>query len=92
MPKRGDRVKASQGKANEIYHLTESQTMGQILSSPVIDKEVRSGTDEFTSYAVSSMQGWRVSMEDSHIVNLNVCNGTAMEQHVACLLYTSRCV
>ncbi|CCD25239.1 type 2C protein phosphatase PTC3 NDAI_0E04220 [Naumovozyma dairenensis CBS 421] len=46
--------------------------MGQILSNPIIDKTVFSGTDEFTSFGISSMQGWRINMEDSDIQELKV--------------------
>lgn len=46
--------------------------MGQILSNPVIDKEHHQGNDTFTAFGLCSMQGWRMSMEDAHIVELNV--------------------
>ncbi|CCD22333.1 type 2C protein phosphatase PTC2 NDAI_0A01750 [Naumovozyma dairenensis CBS 421] len=46
--------------------------MGQILSNPVIDKEHHSGTDLLTAFGLCAMQGWRMSMEDSHIVEPNV--------------------
>ena len=46
--------------------------MGQILSNPVIDKETESGSDKWTAYAVCAMQGWRMSMEDTHIAQLNL--------------------
>ena len=46
--------------------------MGQILSTPVIDKECHQGTDSFTSFGICSMQGWRMSMEDSHVAELNI--------------------
>lgn len=42
--------------------------MGNLLGAPVTDKETVSGvTDDGLPYAVSSMQGWRVHMEDAHI-------------------------
>lgn len=41
--------------------------MGQVLSSPVVEKQLESGGDEFTAYGLCAMQGWRVSMEDAHI-------------------------
>lgn len=40
--------------------------MGQILSQPVTKKEGESGEDARFAFGVSSMQGWRVSMEDAH--------------------------
>lgn len=46
--------------------------MGQILSNPVIDKEHHQGNDNFTAFGLCSMQGWRMSMEDAHIVELNI--------------------
>ena len=42
--------------------------MGNLLGSPVTDKETHVGeTDDGVKYAVSSMQGWRIHMEDAHI-------------------------
>lgn len=46
--------------------------MGQILSNPVIDKESHSGADFLTAFGLCAMQGWRMSMEDSHILEPNV--------------------
>ncbi|KOH00041.1 Protein phosphatase 2C 2 [Saccharomyces pastorianus] len=46
--------------------------MGQILSNPVIDKENHSGADSLTAFGLCAMQGWRMSMEDSHILEPNV--------------------
>ncbi|CCH60310.1 hypothetical protein TBLA_0C05140 [Henningerozyma blattae CBS 6284] len=48
--------------------------MGQILSNPIIDKEHHSGNDILTAFGLCAMQGWRMSMEDSHIVELNISN------------------
>lgn len=47
--------------------------MGQILSHPKTEKSSEEGGDDFVAYGLSCMQGWRVSMEDSHstILNLN---------------------
>ena len=48
-------------------------TMGNLLGAPVTEKETHTGlTDEDhpgggLEYGVSSMQGWRVHMEDAHI-------------------------
>jgi serine/threonine protein phosphatase PrpC len=42
--------------------------MGNLLGAPVIEKETHVGsTSEGLAYGVSSMQGWRVHMEDAHI-------------------------
>ena len=42
--------------------------MGNLLGSPIVDKETHVGrTDEGLEFGVSSMQGWRVHMEDAHI-------------------------
>ncbi|RFU29676.1 hypothetical protein B7463_g6679, partial [Scytalidium lignicola] len=51
--------------------------MGQTLSEPVVDKVSSDGGDERLIFGVSSMQGWRISMEDAHatILDLQVDNG-----------------
>ncbi len=43
--------------------------MGNLLVSPITEKETERGqtSDGALSFAVSSMQGWRVHMEDAHI-------------------------
>ena len=42
--------------------------MGNLLGAPVTEKETHTGvTDDALPFAVSSMQGWRVHMEDAHI-------------------------
>ncbi|KAI8368185.1 phosphatase 2C-like domain-containing protein [Radiomyces spectabilis] len=40
--------------------------MGQLLSEPVTEKTSHEGNDKFVMYGASSMQGWRVHMEDAH--------------------------
>ncbi|KAL1304571.1 hypothetical protein AAFC00_003545 [Neodothiora populina] len=40
--------------------------MGQTLSEPVVDKHSENGQDDRIIYGISSMQGWRISMEDAH--------------------------
>ncbi|PVU96719.1 hypothetical protein BB561_001011 [Smittium simulii] len=40
--------------------------MGQTLSTPITDKTTASGGDKKFIYASSSMQGWRITMEDAH--------------------------
>ncbi|VEU36704.1 unnamed protein product [Pseudo-nitzschia multistriata] len=43
--------------------------MGNLLGAPVTEKETHRGVtkDERLKYGLSSMQGWRVHMEDAHI-------------------------
>jgi len=43
--------------------------MGNLLGAPVTDKETHRGVtkDEQLKFGLSSMQGWRVHMEDAHI-------------------------
>lgn len=45
--------------------------MGQSLSEPKTEKQSSAHENEFFSVGVSSMQGWRVSMEDAHTVKFN---------------------
>jgi serine/threonine protein phosphatase PrpC len=51
--------------------------MGTYLSTPVLDKDVEEGTDLDSSstpvsWAVVDMQGWRKTMEDSHLAQTKV--------------------
>eukprot|EP01147_Barroeca_monosierra_P003292 gene3291-5982_t len=48
--------------------------MGQFLEKPNTDKESHSGViqDPNISYALSSMQGWRMHMEDAHVHVTNI--------------------
>jgi protein phosphatase 2C family protein 2/3 len=46
--------------------------MGQTLSEPVVEKTSDKGEDEQLLYGVSAMQGWRISMEDSHTTVLDL--------------------
>ncbi|CCH42026.1 hypothetical protein BN7_1565 [Wickerhamomyces ciferrii] len=48
--------------------------MGQILSQPVTEKESESNQNKNLAYGLSSMQGWRISMEDAHSTILNLHN------------------
>lgn len=41
--------------------------MGAYLSEPVTEKETTTGSGNGVEWAASSMQGWRQTMEDSHI-------------------------
>lgn len=53
--------------------------MGQTLSEPVVEKNSASGGDERLIFGVSSMQGWRISMEDAHatVLDLQTAKGSA---------------
>ncbi|KAG0643847.1 protein phosphatase 2C [Tuber brumale] len=46
--------------------------MGQTLSEPVVEKISESGEDNRLAYGISSMQGWRVTMEDAHAAVLDL--------------------
>ncbi|KAM0333164.1 hypothetical protein ACHAQA_001824 [Verticillium albo-atrum] len=46
--------------------------MGQTLSEPVVEKTSATGGDARLIYGVSAMQGWRISMEDSHSTELDL--------------------
>ncbi|KAF9899630.1 Protein phosphatase 2C 2 [Lobosporangium transversale] len=48
--------------------------MGQTLSAPITEKHSTSGHDERLAYGASSMQGWRISMEDAHTTLLQLEN------------------
>lgn len=43
--------------------------MGQIRTAPLTDKETEEGSNKRLSYVASAMCGWRLTMEDAHIVN-----------------------
>ncbi|CAO3677847.1 unnamed protein product [Rhizopus microsporus] len=49
--------------------------MGQTLSEPIVEKSTHSGKNQYLSFALSAMQGWRLTMEDAHCAQLNL-NGT----------------
>jgi len=46
--------------------------MGQILSQPMTEKDTDQGEDARRVYGISSMQGWRISMEDAHATVLSL--------------------
>lgn len=46
--------------------------MGNLLGSPVTDKETHVGQTSEFEFGLSSMQGWRVHMEDAHIAEANL--------------------
>lgn len=48
--------------------------MGAYLSQPVVDKETFEGEGAGLRYGGSAMQGWRRTMEDAHIAQLEVAN------------------
>lgn len=41
--------------------------MGQYLPKPKTEKNTSTGKNDKFEYVVSSMQGWRTAMEDTHI-------------------------
>ncbi|KAF9096189.1 Protein phosphatase 2C 2 [Mortierella sp. AM989] len=53
--------------------------MGQTLSAPITEKDSSAGQNERFAYGVSSMQGWRSTMEDAHttLMDLEEAQGTA---------------
>ncbi|KAK3216026.1 hypothetical protein GRF29_8g1935095 [Pseudopithomyces chartarum] len=46
--------------------------MGQTLSEPVVEKKSQSSDGDSLIFGVSSMQGWRISMEDAHACILDL--------------------
>jgi len=47
--------------------------MGNLLGSPVTEKETHTGsTSDGIEFGISSMQGWRVHMEDAHIAETEI--------------------
>lgn len=46
--------------------------MGQILSQPVTEKHSEEGQDKYLAFGLSSMQGWRINMEDAHTTILDM--------------------
>lgn len=40
--------------------------MGQMLDKPVSEKSTHRGFNTYSQFAISSMQGYRVTMEDRH--------------------------
>ena len=43
--------------------------MGAYLDSPITDKQSESGSCDIASWGAVGMQGWRTSMEDTHIAD-----------------------
>lgn len=46
--------------------------MGIYLTKPNTDKNSSKGENDQLKYGVSSMQGWRMQMEDAHITQINL--------------------
>lgn len=49
--------------------------MGAFLDKPKTEKEVSKGSGNGLKYGLSSMQGWRVEMEDAHCAVLGLPHG-----------------
>lgn len=45
--------------------------MGQLLSHPIEEKKIEQGAHDTILYAVGSMQGYRMTMEDAHAVKIS---------------------
>eukprot|EP00116_Pleurobrachia_bachei_P005233 sb/3465495/ len=50
--------------------------MGQTLSEPITTKKTTQHESTFCKVASSSMQGWRISMEDAHTTQLSIGGNT----------------
>jgi len=50
--------------------------MGQTLSTPITEKHSDEGSNDLYMFGLSCMQGWRVTMEDSHSAVLNLNEGS----------------
>jgi serine/threonine protein phosphatase PrpC len=46
--------------------------MGEYLSTPVTKKYTTLSACDYLKYCESSMQGWRISMEDAHICSMEL--------------------
>jgi len=51
---------------------TSTVIMGQMLSFPATETMTESGANKRVMYAVTTMQGWRLDMEDAHAVVLDL--------------------
>jgi len=56
--------------------LTYLKKMGHYLASPNKEKVSEEGQFKNMKYAASSMQGWRVNMEDAHVAKFNIAPDT----------------
>ncbi|TNV77324.1 hypothetical protein FGO68_gene827 [Halteria grandinella] len=52
--------------------------MGEYLSTPNREKKSEEAENGKLRYGLSAMQGWRRSMEDAHIANLDIGDGVAI--------------
>ena len=52
--------------------------MGIYLSKPNTEKSSDKGENERMLYGVSSMQGWRMNMEDAHIADVDFDQGISL--------------
>lgn len=68
--------------------------MGNLLGTPVTDKETHSGRTDDLEFGLSSMQGWRVHMEDAHIAECNLYAMVQQPQSISSWLssFTSKSV
>lgn len=53
--------------------------MGVYLSHPRTEKSSEDGENDKLKYGVSSMQGWRSTMEDAVSINISVQFNSALE-------------
>ena len=49
--------------------------MGEYLSTPNKTKHSTDGANAFFKYGASGMQGWRRTMEDAHVTQMDVVEG-----------------
>ncbi|EPS35724.1 hypothetical protein H072_10877 [Dactylellina haptotyla CBS 200.50] len=54
------------------YDPSRVAAMGQTLSEPVVEKISEHGEDDRLYFGLSTMQGWRISMEDAHAAVLDL--------------------
>jgi len=52
--------------------LTETDNMGAFLDKPKTEKHTETGSGNGIRFALSSMQGWRVEMEDAHCATIGL--------------------
>jgi serine/threonine protein phosphatase PrpC len=56
--------------------------MGNLLGTPITEKETHVGEIDELNYGVSSMQGWRIHMEDAHICQETLCAQELLEDNL----------
>jgi protein phosphatase 1G len=52
--------------------------MGNFLESPVRHKQIQVGQSTEVSFGAVSMQGWRVTNEDTHLANVDLPGGFSL--------------